>query len=554
MPRLNVTSFGGGNWNDPPELLVDRAYQGDGQGGFNQQVPLEASSLENVDFKERSLTTRLGSALLRDLGSNGANVLVASEILVDGTEFNGAGIVVGQLSMYTNQSGSWARLNNSGSTAYSHAATVTRCSFAKTDGHLFIGLSGANSIQVWKAGADLDAAMNNGNTYEQIYGSNSTITGTWGTGYYIVREFHGRLLMCTGNTVVEYTDINQPWDRADGGIRLARDSIVAIETFTPRGGNELTELCFFFTASGPDKLTGFNVTDTVERGHGLGAPLSHRAVVACQGWLLYLTEEGTIIGINGQGEIDLGRRLRDGDGTTGPADLIDPTNSNHVTLTFGFYDEKRKQALWFHPQGAIAYNSHAVGVDFQLGEPYLGEPRETFERKVRMLYHSLGASTAWFVGMFQISGAIYGVTANGNIWTHNSGRLDFDSVTILDSWVTPELTMGQPTQFKSIRRLAVRVDADGDWNLYVDIAKNRQTAYVQTYSVPLLDEDLSGVSVFGTAVYDTSRYVVDTVTAWATYIDRYVEAIRLRFKSQETARYWTLRAFDIQYEFGHRSD
>ena len=551
MPRLEMTTFGGGNWNDPPEARLERSHQAVGEGNFVQIAPVEASHAENVDFKERSLATRLGSALLQDLGASGANVLVSGEVLIDGTEFNGAAIVVGQLSIYTNQSGSWARINDSASVAYSHAAAATKCGFAKLDGHLFIGLDGANKIQVWKAGADLDAAMNNGNTYEQIYGANSTITGTWGTGYYLVADFHGRLLFSTGNVVVEYTDVRQPWDRTGGGIVWGRDNVIALETFTPRGGNELTEILFMFTRAGVDKLTGFNVTDATERGVGIGVPLSHRAVVHTEDWLIFLSREGTLIGLNGQGVIDLGRRFRHGTSTTGPLDSLSATNANHDTLAFGFYDQKQRQAFWFYPDGTSTIVDQAVGLDFQLGEPYPGEGRDSFERHVRTLFWTIGGATSWFVGMFQVRGTAYGITANGKLWTHNSGRLDLAAQTILDSWITPELTMGMPTRNKAYRRVAVRADVVGNWNLYMDVATNRDDAYIKTYSIPLIT---TGGAVFGTAVYDTDQYVTDRLAKWAEYIDRYAESLRLRFKSQETSRYWTIRSIDVEYEPGHRAD
>ena len=562
MPRLELTMFGGGNWNDPPESLLNRSHQEDGAGGFVQRAPVEASSAQDVTFFERSMGTRLGSALLKDLGTNGANVLVSGEVLLDGTEFNGAAIVVGQKSIYTNQSGSWAQLLASDSTTFTWAADgggasvagadITKCSFAKMDGHLFIGADGANKIQVWKAGADLDAPMANGNTYEQIYGSNSTITGTWGTAYYIVRDFHGRLLFSTGNVVVEYTDVNQPWDRTGGGIIWGRDNVVALESFTPRGGNELTEVLFLFTRAGVDKLTGFSAMDSTEQGVGIGVPLNHRAVVKTEDWLIFLSREGKLVGINGLAVIDLGRRFLLGDGATGPLDVLSPSNSNHALLTFGFYDEKRRQALWFYPNESSTVVNRAIGLDFQLGEPYPGEQRESFERHVRTLFWTIyPTTTPWFVGMWQTTGAVYGLTANGNVWTQGSGRLDLDQYAIQDAWVTPELAMSQPTRNKSYRRAAVRADVAGSWNLYMDVAINKDDAWVKTFSIPLLP---SGAAAFGTAVYGTDQYVTDRLTKWADYLDRYAESLRLRFRSQETSRYWVLRSITIDYQFGHESD
>jgi hypothetical protein len=545
---IEFNLFGGGNWNDEGDALMRRSHQ-QVEGGFRQVNPVEASDLRNIDFIERAMGKRKGSAASDDLTS----VLVASETLIgEAIEFNGNQIQVGVKSIYTNQSGSWAQINDSASAAYTHAADVSKCTLLALDGHLFIGLDGANKIQVWRSGADLDPAMDNGNLYtESKGGGTQTITGTWGTGYYILLGFHGRLCFGNGDSILEYTDVAEPWDLAGGSFWQAKSNIVAAKTFVPRGGNEIQEFGFMFTTDGAQILSGFDLTDSVKSVEGAGVPINHRCVVATRDWLMYPTRTQGIEAINLFRIIDVGRRFLNGDGVTGPLDLLEPTNANMDTLPFGYYDARRKQAIWYAPDGSRSTNSMALGLDFQLGEPGVNELEQNAELHVRPLFHIIKepANNAWFVGAYQILGGIRGTMANGKTYTINSGLNDLGTLPIEEYWDTPEITAGMPDWGKTWLRNAIRTEKKGSWPLYVEGAINRSSTFLPLWNFDQVEPD---DAVYGTAVYGTAVYASGGNVRVADWINLYSESLRLRLSNQATSQDWVVNHIGIEYQFGER--
>lgn len=548
MPTFEATSFGGGNWNDPPETLLLRSHQPDPLGNFRQIGPLEASDTQNADLFDRAVGSRRGSALLVDLGAAGENVLVSSEVLIDGIEFNGSSYVVGKKSIYTNQSDSWAQINDSASAAYAHAADVTKCSFAEVDGHLFIGLDGANKIQAYRAGADLDDEMDNANTYEETFGGGTqSITGTWGTGYYLVMAFNSRLLFANGDFVVEYSDVFQPWDRTGGGFDVFGSNLIAMSVFVPYGGNEFNQLGFFFCENGPWMRSGFDATDVPYKAHGIGAPLSYRSVVITPGWIMWLTRERTIQATNGVRAVELGRRFLNGDGITGPLDTVTPTNIAHGANTFGFYDEKRKQTPWFFPDESSTMSSHAIVLDFQLDTQQTAD-----EPVVRPLVWTIKdpGTNPWFIGMYQATGTVHGITADGKIWQHNTGKNDLGTLPVEGRWDSPELTMGVPDQNKSYRRMALRSKQVGPWPLFIDLAKNRDTEFINSFSYQQVQ---SGAALYDVAEYDVDSYVEGGSVRGARDLQKYSESLRFRLRNDNADEDFLVQAITLDFSLGHRA-
>ena len=173
MPELRINSFNGVNYNDMESSLISRAFQF-GQQGPQQVAPLEMSELNNVDLTKFGIIKRKGSTESDDL----TGVMVSNESLIRGVEWpdpvtgTKIEVVVGAKSIYTNQTGSFVQMADfsDAGTAYTHASDVSKVTFAMVDGHLFIGLDGANNyIQVYRSGAALDNEMN---------ATNVVLTGT----------------------------------------------------------------------------------------------------------------------------------------------------------------------------------------------------------------------------------------------------------------------------------------------------------------------------------------------------------------------------------------
>ena len=173
IQSANFGVFGGLNVADPPDELMERSHifangRWVHRSGPFGVVPVESPSLQNVDFERNELRKRKGSTELADFTATGLSILLSADVIVRAIEFVSPatnariGIVVSKKTIYTNQSGTWAQINNADSVAYTHATeTVTKCDFALHDGHLFIALNQANSIQVYRSGADLDDQLNN---------------------------------------------------------------------------------------------------------------------------------------------------------------------------------------------------------------------------------------------------------------------------------------------------------------------------------------------------------------------------------------------------------
>ncbi len=442
---FSISQFGGMNSSDQADMLVSRAYQAT-QNGYVQKIPVESPDLKNMDFDQKGIRPRFGS--VED--SNLSSVMVSGESLIRGVEWNNPStgtrieIVVGKKSIYTNQSGSWVQLNDSASAAYTHDADVTKVGFASTDGHLFIGLDGANQIQVYKSGADLDDEMKENETYEEVFTATThTITGTWPTGCYLITVVNSRLIWSDGNTLLEYSPLAHTasqgiWDRTNGGFYQANGNIRMMTSFVPHHTDSVTEVLYVGTDIGIEATTGFATTDKLVRIEGSRSPLNHQAYAKTLNWLCYLTDDFNLMGINGSRIVDLGRRLKKPD-RSGLLDSMALDESE--TSAYGFYNAQKQQAqFWFSTVDVLGadatttvkMNDTCVVLDMKLGEPVLNEPQTSFEQRVRCLYWVLkdAPDNDWFTGTYLSRNNVIGVLSTGELCKQETGNndlvLDYD--------------------------------------------------------------------------------------------------------------------------------
>ena len=551
MPRIQLDRFGGCNYADPPAELVSRAYRVT-EAGFVPTSPVETPDTRNMDFVKGWIGKRKGSAAWLDLTS----VLVASETLIDGHSWIVPGgtqeniLIVGVKSIYVKEgSGAFAQINDSASAAYTHDADVAKARFLEIDNHLLIGIDGANKIQVYKTGADLDAELDNGNTWEDTFGGGtSTVTGTWGTGYYNIENLHGRLCFGDGGATCQFTDIGQPWDLLGGGHKIAKDNIVAMRTWVRKGGSDLTPVLALFTESGLEFLPGFMLQDQPHPINAGKPPASYRAVVEMDDWMVWMTREGGFQATNLLQVIDVGRRLKKDDGTSGPMDTFDPTNTNLANKIFGV--RRKRQAIFFYPDASRTTNSHAIMMDFTLGEPVVNEPLESYERRVRHLVWSIKdpGSNPWFVGGFERHGETTCIMAVGTTFNIHSGVNDLDIIPVQSYWDTPDFDGGALDNEKEWARVSARFLPQGDWDVHVDTYMDGDGAVTgQGWDWSQIRD---GASVYDTAVYDTDVYVADGSVVRAQYADLWGHSIRLRLIQNGTSQDWILRDMEIAYEIG----
>ena len=554
MGAINITVFGGLNVNDAPESLAGRSmqhYEGTWSHriGVSGPVPVEASRMVNCELERQRVRQRKGSTAIVDLGAAGLNVLVAGDEILEGIEYRNpvtnarVQVLVGKKSIYTNQSGTFTQVNNNSGTPYTHAdPNVTRVGLARVDGHLFIGLDGANKIQVYRNGANLDPEMSGGNLYFHTNGGASTpITGVWGDGCFLVAGVHGRLVFCDGSTTVQYTAPFAPWDLggALAGNKAARARVLAMASHAPLFADSLSEVLYILGAGEAEVLTGFTLSDVFQGITGAPPPISHRAVISTAGWLCYMAQDGGLWGINGANVINLGRRLKAFDGT-GPLDDISLASAE--TTADAFYDADRKQAVWLYPSAGSASNDRAVVLDLQLGEPRTGEAQSQYEERVRCLYWT---GTA-YATIYQAFGMVVGATSGGTLWQMHNGDSDFATVAIAADWQGPDFSAGWEINHKSWLDAFVRNSPSGNWYAALKFYVNR----APDASVAFQVHQGAGASYYGSAVYGTDVYTDGTVTRFSTDVDLYAETLRPGLSNSEIGETFILNALEVRYRVG----
>lgn len=169
--RWVVSQWAGINVADPPSALVLRSHQSDGQGNWQHQGPwgMESPDQINADFDAAGLRQRLGSAADTD----NSGLLVTNEVPLAGAEYQNPATnarveeILTTHSIWTNESGSFARINTAGGAEYAHAATASEGRAAMVAGHLVWFMDGNNAPQVSRGQSALD---------DQLYNSTTTTT------------------------------------------------------------------------------------------------------------------------------------------------------------------------------------------------------------------------------------------------------------------------------------------------------------------------------------------------------------------------------------------
>lgn len=553
-----IRTFGGLNVNDQEDLLVMRSHQGV-QGGYNQYAPAESPYLKNIDFTSKGIIKRLGSTEDSDLTSTGDNVLLAGDVLIAGCEFYDSSggtryeIIVSRLTIYIrSEGGTWAQINNSSSVDYTHAANVTKCGFAYVDGHLFIGLDGANRIQAFKRGADLDAEMNTGNTYEEAYSvSTHVIEGTWATGCYLIETIHERLIFSDGNSILYYTPM--AYTAASGIWKLGatffltEGRIISLNSMSPIFSDTLQEILYIGTDQGIEVLTGFDTTtDIVNRIKGSKSPLNHQCAVVSKNWLIYLTRDKNIYAINKTTVIDIGRRLKNAD-NTGPLDNLYLAGA--ITSAFAVYNAIDEQAYFQFPTGSTRYNDTCVVIDFKLGEPVPGEVQSSYEQRVRLLDWQIKDpnDNDWFAFCYPIQGNIIGITLSGKTWTLFGADDDLDTYAVEGKWRSPLFQAGGEDYSKQFMELVIRTVPKGDHNLSIFIYLDRAVEESASFAFQQYED---GTALWGSAIWGTSVWAATQLLKATNDVDLYSDSIQWQIQNLNSQEPFEAANMSLTYLIG----
>jgi len=557
--RFPIFAFGGANYWDQRDALVGRSHVPT-QDGFQQQPGVYAESPKtlNMDFDEFGMRKRKGSAVyttdVTDLLDSGETLLGGTEYYLssDGTRTE---VVVGTTHIFANLSGTWSKLNDSASAEYGHAATPAKVAFTVADGHLFIGLDSANQIQVYKGSTDLDPELTNGNLYEYAYGTatSAAMTGTWSDSNHLVTTVNGRLAYSDGNVLIEYTPMGHTassglWDLGGSGAGAfhAAGNIRCLVNFTPTFDNSIFETLYIGTSEGFEMTSGFAATDNLVRVEGSRAPLNHKAVCTSQNWVVYMADNGDILGINGPRVIDLGRRLRSQSGN-GPLDDISIGDSE--TDAWALYVPDKKQVWMAYTTNSNYENDTIAVIDMSAGEPVPGEPQESFERRVRVWVWKVNApaTNAWFAHAYIRLGGITGVQTAGNLYTMDSGNSDLGTIAIDAYWFSPAFNGGTPTRIKQWFQDMYRTYAVGDWPLTVDIYTDRDSNSIETFTYQQVPTgaELVGEAVIGEAVIGAGGLVKKNHRT-----ARRSEIIQVRLRNNTADQTFTVTSFELQYDVG----
>jgi len=553
-----IRVFGGLNVSDQEDQLVMRSHR-ETQGGFAQFSPAESPDLINIDFTKVGFKKRLGSTELLDL----SGVLVGSDVLIAGVEFRqSAGsvryeIVVSKKTIYISADGAaFAQINASGGGAYTHAADVAKVGFATTDGHLFIGLDGANQIQTFKEGADLDPAMSNGNTYEEAYSASTHVMeGTWATGCYLLTVVHSRLVFSNGDGILYYTPM--AYTTSSGIWKLGstfffpQGRILSLDNMSPEYSDSLKQVLYVGTEVGFEVLTGFANTDELARIEGTKAPLNHQSVAISKNWLVYMTNEKNIYGINKTTVIDLGRRLKN-DGADGPLDSMSLSDS--LTNGFGVYSDDKEQAYFFFSTVSTKFNDTCIALDFKLGEPTIGEPQSSFEQRVRCLHWEIKTpvDNDWFTHVYKKRGSMVGITTSATYgtktWTFLNDNDDLDALAVETSWKSPIFLAGGERTNKQFGELAIRSLPKGSHSVSVNIFINRANGSSKSFDFSQFD---SGFGLWDTeGVWDTAIWQTTQFVKGIRDVDLYADSIQWEVKNFNTDEPFDMANMSLVYMDG----
>lgn len=549
MSTIKISMFGGMNFADEAAGLLMRSHSyADGVWGhkidsYGRPVGIEAARGQNFDLERGNLVKRRGSVSYADFTATGLAILLASDVIVLGPvqvllPATGAyaRFVVSKKTIYTDQSGTWVQINNSGGTAYTHAdPTVTSASIVVTDGGVLIGLNKSNKIQHYRSGTDLQAALDNGNNYTDAGGTVQVVTGTWGTGYDRLTVFNGRLVFNDGTSTVQYTDVNQPWDLAGGGNFPAEGTVAGMRTHIPQFGNSLSAILYIGTSVGWNFTSDLAVRNNIK---GAPAPLNDKCIVETRNWIMYLTARGDIYAINGNRVIDVGRRLKARDKTTGPLDTINLANS--LTVANGFYDDTKTQVAWLISTAASGDPDTTLVIDLQLGEPLLDEPLVVYEQHVRCLKWA-GQD---YVSVQYTQNGMVGARSTGIFWTLENGFSDYGVTAITTQWYGPILDGGTPVNDKNWTTWYGRGTNSGDWNVQIDCLLDRDSASSKSFQF----NQGGSTATYGTSVYDSATYLSDGIVIGSDDVDLVSEALQLLLTQALADDSCTITSMEQRYD------
>lgn len=554
---IQIQMWGGVNYREQSDALVGRSMSFDNgvwshRFGANGLIPLESPFARNFDFERQNIRKRKGHILFVNL-TNSPNIFLSGDSLIDGIEYvSGATnqrvfVVVSKKTIYLFRLGAWTIIGASGGGNYTHAdPNITDCSFAVVDNHLFIGLDGSNKIQTYRSGTALDQEMNNGNTYNDSFGGGThAINGTWSSGYKIVVAFQNRLLFSKGDTIMEYTNTSAIYDRLNGGFDLARGQILASTVHTPDYTNSLATVLFMFTSVGVEFKTSFDPSATIEVLQGAWPILGPGCLTRCKNWMVYMTVYKTILAINGNSVIDVGRRLNsrgllaaDPTAVLGPLDTL---NVQAPTAVYSYFNEFKAQSTFLIPTGSSAVSDTAAIIDFSLGEPSVGEPQISYETYIRCVHwdniqHVAAFNTRDF-------GVLY-IQSNGNIWQSEQGNADYGSQAINGWWRTPDFHVNLLANDKNWLLHFNREIQTGNWNMRIDFYLNRSQAIGRTLFVVQAN---TPSSIYDVSQYDASQYSDVQMVKGSDDTDLYGETLALQFSNSNVNETFDLINIEQRY-------
>ena len=555
---ITVTVWGSMNVRDQSDQLIQRSHR-QTQAGWAQQAPMETPDALNIEYTNKGPRKRRGQATDASL----ATLMAAGETLIHGYSWHhpttGAQIqiVVSTRTIYVDQAaaGSFVQVNASTSTSYVHAATVTAVSIVPIDGHAIIGLNGANQMQVYKTSADLDPRLVSGQLWESAYGATSeTITGTWNDATYLLTSIHGRLAYSDGTNLVEFTPgANDPssgvWNLlgAHGGAQFGDGAIRMLATMNPGEGDAKDSLLYIGTLQGMSYLSGFQEYDRIEERIDIEPVLNHRSYFTVKNWLVWITREKNIKAAHAGYVIDLGRRMK----TTnrdGPLDAMDVSES--LLTAFAFYDPDNKVGGFAFTTATGRVNDTIIALDFKLGEPQIGEPMESYERKVRLMKWQINLpdTNDWFIHIYQRDNALVGLTQAGLSYTLNSLTVDNDlaSIAIEAKLSWPDFAGGDefsPNQMQWFR-FDQAYESLGDWDVTTRFFLNRDNGSANDY---LVDQVNTGAFLIGTSEIGDSLGSSGMVRHYRRMALR-SETVRPRIENDGQNETFTLMSQSLTYE------
>lgn len=548
--RFQTTIFGGLNKNDQSDQLLVRSHQ-PVQGGWVQKAPLECTEAINIDFDNRGIKKRLGSTLSTGVlsGIFAVNEFVVNSVFYTSSATNEEiSVIVSNLSIYTDYSGSYQKINDSSSNPYNHNEEVSKCTFAITDGHLFIGLNANNKIQVYRNGLSLDDELDAGNTYNEAFGTGTqTITGVWGSGYYLLTDFQGRLVYSDGNTVVNYSTIpiatDGIWNKSAHGFYQASGAIVALKTFTPDYQDSIQETLYIFTAQGI-QITN-NLSSQIQRIEESSTPLNYKSIVATKSWLIFLTKDRQILAINRNTAINIGRRFANNSGT---AEIDDFDLLSSKNKAFATYNRKREQVYFFVPERGETKNSVCFVLDLQLSEPSILGQENINEQNVRLSIWKTKnpSSSPWFSAFFYKDSSPFGVCDNGDVYNFLNGRNDFGNVEVEAVYETLDFNAGISAVSKQWMMLNLRGQFVGNYTTVITyiIDKDDRVESTTSYNQTSLG------SIYGEAIYGQYKYNSILLLKGQDDIDIYSESVKIRIENNLLNQTFRFDTIDIEYLVG----